>query len=178
MVQLFVFSEYFEEKEKRAPITGALQTYFRRFDVTKNVTELVKIGVNQCNMETENPNILRLSGAFNTRYWGFPDTGADDGNRTRVFGLGSGHSAIELHLRLLPSYYTPKLPVCQENPSNFFKIARIFLFAWLLCLRKGAPSPSKVFPLNFSRITLYIREGMWYNRREKHDRRRLQCSGF
>ena len=24
--------------------------------------------------------------------------GADDGNRTRVFGLGSGHSAIELHL--------------------------------------------------------------------------------
>ena len=26
--------------------------------------------------------------------------GADDGNRTRVFGLGSGHSAIELHLHL------------------------------------------------------------------------------
>ncbi len=25
--------------------------------------------------------------------------GADDGNRTRVFGLGSGHSAIELHLQ-------------------------------------------------------------------------------
>lgn len=50
---------------------GALQAYFRIFDVTKNVTELVKIGVNQCNMETENPNILRLSGAFNTRYWGF-----------------------------------------------------------------------------------------------------------
>ena len=24
--------------------------------------------------------------------------GAGDGNRTRVFGLGSGHSAIELHL--------------------------------------------------------------------------------
>ena len=31
---------------------------------------------------------LRLSSFF----------GADDGNRTRVFGLGSGHSAIELHL--------------------------------------------------------------------------------
>lgn len=50
---------------------GALQAYFRIFDVTKNVTELVKIGVNQCNMETENPNILRLSGAFTTKYWGF-----------------------------------------------------------------------------------------------------------
>ena len=27
-----------------------------------------------------------------------PVLGAGDGNRTRVFGLGSGHSAIELHL--------------------------------------------------------------------------------
>ena len=28
--------------------------------------------------------------------------GAGDGNRTRVFGLGSGHSAIELHLPDVP----------------------------------------------------------------------------
>ena len=27
--------------------------------------------------------------------------GASDGNRTRVFGLGSGHSTIELHSRIL-----------------------------------------------------------------------------
>ena len=37
--------------------------------------------------------------------------GAGDGNRTRVFGLGSGHSAIELHLHL-PSqlfyHHSPK----------------------------------------------------------------------
>ena len=49
----------------------ALQTYFRRFDVTKNVTELVKIGVNRCNMEIENPNILCVNGVFTTKYWGF-----------------------------------------------------------------------------------------------------------
>ena len=30
--------------------------------------------------------------------WSLSFFGAGDGNRTRVFGLGSGHSAIELHL--------------------------------------------------------------------------------
>lgn len=54
--------------------------------------------------------------------------GADDGNRTRVFGLGSGHSAIELHLQLLLSYYTPKLPVCQEKTGHFFENALFFCF--------------------------------------------------
>ena len=44
--------------------------------------------------------------------------GADDGNRTRVFGLGSGHSAIELHLHL-PSYYTPKKVICQVLLHKF-----------------------------------------------------------
>lgn len=58
-------------KRKRAPITGAIQTYYRRFDVTKNVTELVKIGVNRCKTETRNPNILCVNGVFTTKYWGF-----------------------------------------------------------------------------------------------------------
>lgn len=31
--------------------------------------------------------------------------GADDGNRTRVIGLGSGCSAIELHLRITEFKY-------------------------------------------------------------------------
>ena len=39
--------------------------------------------------------------------------GADDGNRTRVFGLGSGHSAIELHLRHFYRLYI----IIQKNGS-------------------------------------------------------------
>jgi hypothetical protein len=64
LVQLFVFSEYFKEKEKKAPITGALQTYFRRFDVTKNVTELVKVRPNGSKCTLESPNILCSSVAL------------------------------------------------------------------------------------------------------------------
>ena len=48
--------------------------------------------------------------------------GADDGNRTRVFGLGSGHSAIELHLRSSrgkPLYYNTKCSHCQDDGSIF-----------------------------------------------------------
>ena len=39
--------------------------------------------------------------------------GADDGNRTRVFGLGSGHSAIELHLQIHLLYYNTFFSLCQ-----------------------------------------------------------------
>lgn len=59
------------EKEKRAPITGAFQAYFRRFDVTKNVTKQVKISVNRCKTGTRNPNILCVNSSFTTKYWGF-----------------------------------------------------------------------------------------------------------
>ena len=38
--------------------------------------------------------------------------GADDGNRTRVFGLGSERSTIELHLHY-GNYYTAKALLCQ-----------------------------------------------------------------
>ena len=61
MVQLFVFSEYFKEKEKREPITGAHWLRFWIFDVTKNVTELVKIRPNGSKCALENPNILCFS---------------------------------------------------------------------------------------------------------------------
>lgn len=54
-----------------APIIGAHWLRLWIFDVTKNVTKLVKIGVNQCNIETENPNILCVNGVFTTKYWGF-----------------------------------------------------------------------------------------------------------
>lgn len=50
---------------------GALQAYFRIFDVTKNVTKLVKTSVNRCKTEARNPNILCVNGAFTTKYWGF-----------------------------------------------------------------------------------------------------------
>ena len=51
-------------------------------------------------------------------------TGAGDGNRTRVFGLGSGHSAIELHLRGEHVYYNTKSVRCQDTERIFFKIIR------------------------------------------------------
>lgn len=49
----------------------ALQTYFRRFDVTENVTKPVKTSVNQCKTGTRNPNILCVNSTFTTKYWGF-----------------------------------------------------------------------------------------------------------
>lgn len=67
--------------------------------------------------------------------------GADDGNRTRVFGLGSGHSAIELHLQLLLSYYTPKLPVCQEKTGHFFENALFFVSCSVYEIKIGAAPP-------------------------------------
>ena len=55
--------------------------------------------------------------------------GADDGNRTRVFGLGSGHSAIELHLRgdtiiirvaaLVKSESERKQGIFEKSPALF-----------------------------------------------------------
>ena len=49
--------------------------------------------------------------------------GADDGNRTRVFGLGSGRSAIELHLHsptLTIIVYFPPIVKCFPRFFNSF----------------------------------------------------------
>ena len=46
-------------------------------------------------------------------------SGADDGNRTRVFGLGSGHSAIELHLRVF--YCSINAMKKKGGRKNFFR---------------------------------------------------------
>ena len=61
--------------------------------------------------------------------------GADDGNRTRVFGLGSGRSAIELHLRLIRNilYYIRFISTCQALipiflPDRRFWSDRAFSF--------------------------------------------------
>ena len=58
--------------------------------------------------------------------------GADDGNRTRVFGLGSGHSAIELHLRERPliiihfpkkvKYLSPTFSYFSSSKNSFFRL--------------------------------------------------------
>ncbi len=61
----------FQGKRKRTPVAGIPWLRLWIFDVTKNVTKWVKIGVNRCNMETENPNILCVNGVFTTKYWGF-----------------------------------------------------------------------------------------------------------
>ena len=147
MVQLFVFSEYFKEKEKRAPITGALQTYFRRFDVTKNVTELVKIGVNQCNMETENPNILRLSGAFNTRYWGFQML-------EQMTGIEPAYSAWEadtLPLSYICGYYPliihQNFPSVKRIRATFLKLPGFFCLLGCFAYERGLLLPPRSSPL-------------------------------
>ena len=59
------------EKEKGTPVAGIPWLRFWIFDVTKNVTKWVKIGVNQCNTEAENRNILLCKRALLTRYCGF-----------------------------------------------------------------------------------------------------------
>lgn len=59
------------EKEKGTPVAGVLQSRLWIFDVTKNVTKRVKIGVNQCNTEADNHNILLCKRALLTRYCGF-----------------------------------------------------------------------------------------------------------
>ena len=88
-----------------------------------------------------------------TQYIGIFGFGADDGNRTRVFGLGSGHSAIELHLRLLPYYYTPKLPVCQENPGNFFQNCPYFFVFTFYSISPVLAKPSIMDPSQTTTIT-------------------------
>ena len=46
--------------------------------------------------------------------------GADDGNRTRVFGLGSGHSAIELHLHLSSHLFYHQSPKKSRESHQVF----------------------------------------------------------
>ena len=52
--------------------------------------------------------------------WSLSFFGAGDGNRTRVFGLGSGHSAIELHLLGCPTIIIQNA-LGVKYPSAFFQ---------------------------------------------------------
>ena len=53
------------------PVAGIPWLRFWIFDVTKNVTKWVKIGVNQCNIGIGSNNILCVNGVFTTKYCGF-----------------------------------------------------------------------------------------------------------
>ena len=91
--------------------------------------------------------------------------GAGDGNRTRVFGLGSGHSAIELHLLgcltiIIQNALGVKCPsaFCQKSFRHSYVSAFAFDFLPKNCgnCAKTIATNTSAHPLNSRGVSVFF----------------------